>query len=565
MAKIDPQQLAPFVDVLSLLTVAVVVSLILRPLRVSPILGYLIGGILIGPFGLGLIQDVDKIQLLAEFGVVFLLFTIGMELPIERLKVMRKLVFGLGLSQVLISLLIIGGIGYAVVNTFDSIVLIGGALALSSTALVLQLMVERGELSTQYGRSAFSTLLFQDLAVVPLIVVVPLLSLSEQSIMGALGLALANGILVMLIVFLAGRLIVRPLFRLIDATSNPELFTATSLLIVLATAGVTNAFGLSMALGGFLAGILMADSEYRHQVESDVQPFRGLLLGLFFMTVGMMIDVSHLTEEVSLILGLTFGLIALKTVLLAGIAYAFNHNWVTSFRYGVMLSQAGEFAFVILGLALTHSVLPPEVIRTLFLIVALSMLITPIYIKAMFPLIAKFDKPAETPEEIKVESVSEDRENHVIIAGFGRVGRTIARVLDAEKTPFIGVDMNHDRVAKARARKRPVFYGDVMRLPVWRSVGAEKAKAAVIAIEKPYLVSKVVGILREEFPNLKIFVRAVDEKHAEELLAAGVTESIPITFQASLELGASVLKSMGQSSEEISEVLDYVKSRYEIE
>lgn len=552
--------------VLIFLGTALAVAGVLRPFKVSPVLGYLLAGALIGPSAFALIDDVAQTRALAELGVVFLLFTIGLELPIDRLRVMRGLVFGLGGLQVLTTGLAIGAITYYLLGEAEMAIIIGGALALSSTALVLQLLVERGDLSTLYGRASFSTLLFQDLAVAPLLVVVTTLGSQTDSLMSQFALALVNSVLVVVIVFLAGRLLLRPVFRLIDGMRNPEMFTAASLFIVLATAALSHHFGLSMALGGFLAGILLAESEYRHQVAADIQPFRELLLGLFFMTVGMAIDINQLMDNAALVLALTAGLMVLKAVILYGLARSFGKAPLVATRYSLMLSQSGEFAFVLLGLAAAKGLIFPGTTQLLFLVVALTMLVTPFISMYLFPVIKRWeDRQREAQGEEEAPTDMPERTDHVIIAGYGRVGRTVARVLDAEGASFVAIDLDHDRIAKARARGRPVFYGNALRLPVWRSISAHAARAVVIAIEDPALVSRIVGLLHKEFPHLKIFVRARDAEHAEELKAAGATDSIPITFQASLELGASVLKSMGGQAEDITQVVEFLKNRYEDE
>ncbi len=562
--KADLLQLADISQILIIIGAAIAVTTLMRPLRLSPILGYLLAGILIGPFNLGIIALTPEIHTLAELGVVFLLFTIGLELPIDRLRVMRRLVFGLGFMQVFLTSLVTGVLAYIFLQSVAQAIVIGGALALSSTALVLQTLVERGELSTQYGRAGFSTVLFQDLAVVPLIVIIPLLGSEGQPIISAMALAIANGVLLIMIVFLSGRLLIRPLFRLIDAPANPEMFTATSLLLVLATAGLSMTFGLSMALGAFLAGILLAETEFRHQVAADIQPFRGLLLGLFFMTVGMQIDLAIIADHVFYVLGIVLALVLVKGIILFALGRSFGFSKISSARYAITLSQGGEFAFVLLGLAVTENLVGQLVGKYIFLAVAISMVLTPILLRIFFPMLERLQEKVAPDEPVPPVEIG-DRKGHVIIAGYGRVGRTIARVLDAENTSFVAIDLDHNKIAHARARKRPVFYGDALRIPVWRSVGANDAHSVVIAMERPALVGRIVSLLRKEFPHLKIFVRAQDAEHAKELIDAGATESIPITFQASLQLGASVLKSMGQSSEEVDQVINFLQDKYDDE
>ena len=342
----------PLNDVLIVLAAAIGCVALFQRLKITPVLGYLTAGIAIGPHALGLIHDPEGTELLAEFGVIFLLFTIGLDLPLHRLVAMRRFIFGLGLAQVALTSLAIGAIAYAAGLGGGAALVLGGALALSSTATVLQLLVERREVADRHGRLAVAVLLFQDLAVVPLLALLPILAGGSRNILEALGLAGLKAAIAIAVIVVAGRLLLRPIYRVIAETRNPEIFAATNLFLVLFTGWATAQAGMSMALGAFLAGLLLADTEYRHQIEADIQPFRGLFLGLFFITVGMGIDLGRIAGNAPLVFGLALGLLALKAGILFGLLRAFGQNNRMSARVALLLAQGGEFAFVILGLAM---------------------------------------------------------------------------------------------------------------------------------------------------------------------------------------------------------------------
>ncbi|KZD09687.1 monovalent cation:proton antiporter-2 (CPA2) family protein [Oceanibaculum pacificum] len=547
---------APIEDVLVFLVAAVLVAPLFSRLRFSQVLGYLTAGALIGPFGLGMIDDVEGTRALAEFGIVFLLFAIGLELSFERLRVMRRLVFGLGAAQVLVTGAAIAGISLTLGFEMAGALVIGGTLALSSTAFVIQLLNERGEFATRHGRAAFATLLFQDLAVVPLLVIVPLLSApSEESILIGLGVAIVKAAVALVLIVLMGRLLLRPLYRVMAAVRSREVFTAMTLLVVLGIGAATQMAGLSMALGAFLAGLLISESEFRHQVEADIEPFRNILLGLFFMTVGMAIDLGAAFSNLGPLLLVVGSLIALKMAILFVLARLFGLTSVAGLRVAALLCQGGEFAFVILGVAVSAQVIAPEISQALFLIVATSMALTPLVTLLAGRLAEKLDAAEDMTLGVGDEEIGE-LHDHVILGGYGRFGRTVARLMDARAVPVVALDMDAVEVSEARVAGRTIYYGDASRPEVLRLVGAERARALVLTLDNYKALPDVVRQLRAEFPDLPIFARSRDAKLAAELEEAGAYVAVPELLEASLQLGAEVLVKLGLPTAEVDDLVD---------
>lgn len=536
-------------DVLIFLLAAVIIVPLFRRLKISPILGYLVAGAFLGPAGFKIISETDGAHLIAEYGIVFLLFTIGLELSFERLKSLKLYVFGLGSAQFVITSLCIGVIAYVAGLSVSGSIILGGALALSSTAFVLRLMADRGEMSTRFGRAGFSVLLFQDLAVVPLLAIVPLLGAATQDIGSALGFALLKAVLALVIIILVGRLLLRPIYRVVTSSKSPEAFIAVTLLVILGTAWATYKAGLSMPLGAFLAGLLIAETEYRHQVEADIMPFKGILLGLFFMSIGMRFDIGLAINEFNKILMLVFGLISLKAIILFGLAFVFKFELGPAIRLGILLSQGGEFAFVLLN-ELSADVIPHEISQLMYITVTLSMTMTPLLVTLFWPICSKLEKKQNTRLEW-LEEETEDLENHVIIAGYGRVGETVAKILTDQSIPFVAIDIDASRVAEGRSKAMPVYYGDSCFGEVLRAVGASRARAIVITIGDKKLATRAVMNMRYDFPQIPLFVRARDGQHVRELQKIGVTSTFPETLEASLQLGGAVLKTYGVEPTEV--------------
>ncbi len=551
-------------DVLALLIAAVVVVSVLRSLKISSIIGFLLAGLIIGPHGLGVIGSVQEVKDLAEFGVVFLLFIIGLELPWERLMSLKKYVFGLGLLQMLVTTTLFTAIGGFFFNLELSIaILVGGALSLSSTAIVIQLLAEREDMATRYGRVGFSILLFQDLSVVGFLILLNIMIVNKgaehSTFLLSLFTSISKVVGVLMLIALIGRYLLRPIYRWVAGTKNSELFVALSLLLILTTAFLTHIAGLSMELGAFLAGVLLAETEYRHQVEADIQPFKALLLGLFFMTVGMDLNIAILTEYPLTIFSVVFSLIFLKAIVLIGVCRFMSISWDTTVRLMLMLATGGEFAFVILLPMLESGLLTFEVEQTLLLAVSLSMGLTPLLAFLGRRLSYKFVKvPGKNMKDIASRERA-DMQNHVIIVGFGRVGQTVAILLSQRLIPYVAIDLNMNEVAAARKQGLPVFFGDARRMEIFKLLGVEKATSIVISLDKAGTASRCVMMLKRNFPDVQLFVRAQDIDQARKLEKAGAKVIVPEMLEPSLQLAGSVMTSRGISADEIASTLSRFK------
>ncbi len=547
-----------FHDLLIFLLAPVVVVPLFRWLRASPILGYLAAGILIGPHVLGLITESELTSLLAEIGVAFLLFAIGLELSWERLRVMRRLVFGLGALQVVLTGVAISIVARIAGVSTSAALVIGGALALSSTAFVLQLLVERGEQVSRSGRTAFAILLFQDLAVVPLLVAVQMLALPQPSLATALAEAVLAAVTVLVLILILGRLGLRPTFRIVATTRSAELFVSATLLVVLGTGWLATQAGLSMLLGAFLAGLLLSETEYRHQVEADIRPFRGLLLGLFFMTVGLAIDLDLVAGRLLDVGLLVAGLLLGKALLISAFCLLFRLPLADALRVGLLLAQGGEFAFVLFHTALNSGILPPSTGQMLMVAVAVSMFATPFLAELGARLAHRLGREI-ADETAALTEEAEALSNHVVIAGFGRVGQTVAKVLTAAGVPYIALDLDAARVARCRAAGMPVFYGDASRVDVLAAAGAGRARAAVLTLDQAAAVERALGALHQHYPELRIFVRGRDPEHSRKLQERGATAVVPEAVEASLQLGGIVLQEAGASGEEAARIVQQLR------
>ncbi|KAL8119141.1 K(+) efflux antiporter 2, chloroplastic-like isoform X2 [Apium graveolens] len=535
----------------------------------SPVLGYLTAGILIGPFGLSIIHHVHATKAIAEFGVVFLLFNIGLELSVERLSSMKKYVFGLGSAQVLATAMVVGLVAHFVSGlACPAALVIGNGLALSSTAVVLQVLQERGESTSRHGRATFSVLLFQDLAVVVLLILIPLISpnsskggIGFQAIAEALGLAGLKAIVAISAIIAGGRLLLRPIYRQIAEIQNAEIFSANTLLVILGTSLLTARAGLSMALGAFLAGLLLAETEFSLQVESDIAPYRGLLLGLFFMTVGMSIDPKLLLSNFPLIMGTLGLLLGGKTILVVLIGRMFGVSTISAIRVGLLLAPGGEFAFVAFGEAVNQGIMSPQLSSLLFLVVGISMALTP-WLAAGGQLIASRFEQQDVRSLLPVESETDDLQDHIIICGYGRVGQIIAQLLSERLIPFVALDVRSDRVAVGRALDLPVYFGDAGSREILHKVGAERACAAAITLDTPGANYRTVWALNKYFPNIKTFVRAHDVDHGLKLEKAGATAVVPETLEPSLQLAAAVLAQAKLPMSEIAATINEFRTRH---
>ena len=536
-----------------LLAAAVLTVSLFRLLNLSSILGYVAAGLIIGPWGLRLIHEIENISKIADFGVVLLLFIIGLELQPTRLWVMRRIVFGLGAAQVTLCTVLLAVAGYLMGLQPVTAAIVGFGLSLSSTPLVLQVLAERGQLKTQHGRSAFGILLFQDLAVLPVIAILPLITRTVTASTastphpgdGPLWPVLVKLLIAMAVVVIGGRVLLRPALRVVARVRVTEVFTAAALLTVIGTALLANFAGLSASLGAFLAGVLLADSEFRHELEADIEPFKGLLLGLFFIVVGMSANLGLLISEPLTLLGVTGGLMLIKLLAVALLGRLTNHKGSSAWRLGFTLPAGGEFAFVLFTLATRQHLLDTETADTLILAVTLSMMLGPLLLIVHDVVETRWlADPAKPFDEI------DDGDTPVIIAGFGRFGQIVARILNARKIPFTALDSNQTHVDFVRRFGNKVYYGDASRLDLLRAAGAETAKVFVLAIDDVDASIRTAQLIREQFPKLKIFARARNRQHTFALMDAGVSNIIRETLLSSLELSVFVLQELGDTQTE---------------
>jgi len=562
LKEMDHHVSRPIKDALILLLATVFVVPLMRKLNTSPILGFLAAGLILGPNGFGLIHRIGASKTLAEFGVVFFLFEMGLELSMSRLKSLGLDVFGLGSLQWLITGMILASISLVSHASIETAVVIGFGIALSSSAFVLQLLSERGEVGTRFGRASFGILLFQDLAVVPLLVVVPLLSAGSGdfgSLLKALGLAAGKAAVALGVIFLGGRTCLEPVFRFGASAKSPEAFVAAILVTVLTMSTLTESLGLSDTLGAFLAGVLLAETKYRHQIEADIAPFRGLLLGLFFITVGFGIDISLMTGNFLIIIFLLFNLLFIKTSIITALSRSFGINFSNSQRTGLILAQGGEFAFVTFGLAQKSNLLPPQLAQLLFLIVALSMVMTPFLSSTGSKIGASIESKRGLIGARK-EDVA-DAKDYVVVAGFGRVGQSVCDLLDARLIRYMAFDLSPAKVIEARNKGLSVFFGDACRPEVLKAAGIKNPKAVIVTLDDQNGASRAVNALRREYPNIQIFVRAKDAKHQKRLQLGGATAIVPELLESSLLLGGAVLLSYGTPIEEVNSLIEEARKK----
>ncbi|MCH8307462.1 MAG: cation:proton antiporter [Proteobacteria bacterium] len=539
------------------LVAAIIAVPISKRLGFGSVLGYLAAGIIIGPFGLRFIRDPEHILHFAELGVVFLLFIIGLELQPSRLWVLRRMVFGLGSAQVVLSAIVIGLLAWTYGFTPTAAAVSGLILALSSTAFVLQLLAEKKQLTTVHGRAAFSILLFQDLAVIPLIALLPLIGSGTSGesqfdpLMVGISLASIAGLII------GGHFLLRPLLRIVAHSKLPELFTATALLVVIGAALFMQFAGMSMVLGAFIAGMLLADSEYRHELEADLAPFKGLLLGLFFIAVGMSVNIGLLLEEPKTILLFVVGLMAAKAIVLYPLAKAFGLcNTKGALSLAAVLSQGGEFAFVLFAVVAREQIIDTTQIDRLILAVAISMLLTPV----VYLIIEYVTGRMGEKDDAEYDEM-EDVGNAVIIAGFGRIGQIIGRLLRIKGQSFTALEIDSSQVDVIRRYGSKVYFGDAGRLDLLRAAGADRAKLLVLAIDDVEASIKTVETVIRHFPHLNIVARARNRRHAHKLMDLGITHIFRETLLSSLAMSERVLEMLGFDQEEVRRVIDTFAER----
>ena len=520
------------------LACAVIAVPLSRKLGLGAVLGYLGAGMLIGPYGLKLIDDVHAIYEFSEFGVVLLLFIIGLELQPSRLWVLRKQVFGLGLMQVLGTGLALGAVAWAFGLKWQAALVAGLGLAMSSTALVLQTLAEKHQLTARHGRNSFSILLFQDLAVIPILAGLPFLGTAAGAAHGGNGwLDAAKAVGMIVGVVIGGRYLTRPLFSGIARFGSREVFTSAALLIVIGVTLLMELVGLSASLGAFLAGVLLADSEYRHELEADIEPFKGLLLGLFFIAVGMSANLALILHQPLLLLGLTLGLVAIKGVVVFGLGVALGAPASSTRKLALALAQGGEFAFVLFGVAGGFGIFSTAQVELLVVVVTLSMLVSPL----LFILEDKVLTPWLDREPERAYDTIEADGNHVVIAGMGRVGQVVARVLKMKNIPLTVMDIDAAQVDTLRKFGIQVYYGDASRLDLLEAAKAGEARLFVLAIDDPEASYKTAELVRRHYPDLPILARARNRQHAYKLMDLGITKIYRETWHMSIELAHTAL------------------------
>ncbi|CAO3422202.1 monovalent cation:proton antiporter-2 (CPA2) family protein [Azospirillum doebereinerae] len=552
--------MAGLVTVVVLLVAMVVAVPVAKRFGFGAPLGYLAAGLAVGPAGLGLVTNVEAIGHASELGVVMLLFLIGLELRPARLWVMRKSVLGLGGAQVGVTAALVAGLGILALGMpVAAAVVAGFGLALSSTAMALPMLAERGLLANQSGRNAFSVLLFQDLAIIPAVALLPLLGSGSAPSTGNPWVAVAEGALAVVAVLVGGRFLLRPLFRIVDRAGAPEIFTATALLVVIGTAVLIEEAGLSMSLGAFMAGVLLSDSEYRHEVQADIQPFEGLLLGLFFVSVGMGADLPALMEHPLRFAGLALGVMAAKALVLVVLARLAGVPLAGAVRMGAVLSQGGEFGFVLFGLAVAGGSMAPDQASAAMLVVTLSMIATPfVFAGSERWLVPRLlVKPKRPFDAIHSDGAP------VIICGFGRVGQVVGRVLRMRGIPFTALEKSAAQVDFVRKFGTQVYYGDPTRVDLLRAAGADKARILVVALAEMEESLRVVEMARRHFPNLTVFVRARNRWHVHQLMDRGVDNIVRETFDSSLRLTAGVLRELGVEEAEVTRSLETFRAHDE--
>jgi CPA2 family monovalent cation:H+ antiporter-2 len=532
--------------VLLLLMATLVVVVGLRRLRLPLVLAFLIVGMCVGPHALGWVAATETSETLAEFGVVFLLFTLGLEFSLPRLIAMRGEVLTLGGLQVAGTTAATAAIGWAVGLSLPVAILLGGAVAMSSTAIVLRQLTEQDELNRTHGRLSFGVLLFQDLAIVPFLALAGVLaSPQEQYTTIEIALAVGKAAIALLIVLASGRWLLRPLFHEIAASNAPELFTFAVLFVAIGAAWSTHAAGLSFALGAFLAGMMLAETEYRYQVEAGIRPFRDTLLGLFFVSIGMQLDVPELLGQLPVVIAILATMLLIKAAIITLAARPFAGQWFKALRAGIVLSPGGEFGFALLALLLDNRLIGAAFTQPVLAAITLSMLIAPVLIrhnKAIARFLLHQSGPSQTGlTRLEAANQALARRDHVIVCGYGRVGQNVARVLETEGFEFLAMDLDPVRVRTAHAAGDAVIYGDAADDGVLKSAGLDRANAVVVTFSDTARSLAIVRAVRRQRPALPILVRAQDETHLEELIAAGATEVVPETLEAALTLVSNTL------------------------
>jgi CPA2 family monovalent cation:H+ antiporter-2 len=543
-------------DALVLLGTAGLIIPLARRFGLNPVLGYLGAGAILGPLGLGsfidkfpflywlTVVDPKNVSGIADLGIVFLLFLIGMELSYDRLRAMRRLIVGLGGSQIVLSAAVIGGMAAVAGANATAALILGACLALSSTAIVLEVLSRQGRLNTSAGRASFATLLAQDLAVAPLLLFISISGIREDgSVLAILAVALTNTAVAIGVIVIVGRLVMRPLFRLVASAGMNELFVATTLFVIVATGVAAAAAGLSMALGAFVAGLLLAETEFQKAIETAIDPFKGLLLGLFFFTVGMNIDFRELARDPLWLIGGAVGLIAVKSGILIVLARLFRLSWPAALEVGLLLGPGGEFAFVAIGMAATFSLIEPKMASFTIALTTLTMMLIPTlsHVARRLAPMVRDDKPLDPELTVAPSGAS----GHAIVIGHGRVGQVVCTMLDRHQFEYIAIDNDAAAVPEQRRQGRTVYYGDATNPEFLKSCGLMEAAAVIVTIGEAKGIDEIVAQVRALREDMLVVSRARDADHARHLYAIGVTDAVPETIEASLLLSEAALIGLG--------------------
>jgi len=565
---VQEQHAFPFLrEIILFLILSGILIPLLQRLRINQVLGFLAVGTVAGPYGLGLLADRypimsvftfpsgEGVSMLAELGVLFLMFMIGLELSAARLWAMRRWVFGAGTAQVILSAALIGGALLLLGEASRTALILGLVLSLSSTAVVMQLMTQQQSTATPLGQAAFAVLMLQDLAVVPILILIGALGKGGSEGVAMLALVtMAKALGAIALIYLAGGRVIHPLFRAFARHRQPDVFMALILLSTFGIAALSAAAGLSMALGALIAGLLLAETEFKHEVELMVEPFKGLLMGLFFMTVGMNIDTRQILEAPLWLAAFVGGLVLIKAVVVAVLFRIGHLSWGRAVEGGLLLGQGGEFAFIVIGYAVASKVLDPALGARVMLAVGLSLFITPMLARLGRMIGERWEPRQEQPEADQATLAS--ARGHVIIAGFGRVGQQLAKLLKDQNIPFVAFENDAKLVSKLHAQGLPVYFGNASRPELLRRVHADEAPAIVLTMDHPASAMQAVRGIRREFPHVRLFARSRDEKHARDLRRAGASIVVPETLEASLQLSAFVLEAMGLDERVVDDIVD---------
>jgi CPA2 family monovalent cation:H+ antiporter-2 len=561
----------PLVQLLLLLGAAVAIVAVMHRLRGPSVLGYLLVGVLLGPYTPGPVIEGHQLRLLAEYGIVFLLFTIGLNFSLPQIHALRHVVLGLGTAQVVLTTAVVGLAAWLAGLPPAAAFVVGAVFAQSSTAIIGRQLEEQREEQSRHGRLGLAMSVFQDVTAVPFVVVIPVLGLAAdaQGLTASLGVALAKGVFAFALVFLAGRWLLRPFFQAIAARRSAELFTLTVLFVSLTAAWLTSTLGLSMAFGAFLVGMMLGETEFRHQVESAIRPFRDVLLGLFFIGIGMLFDLSAIPDVWHLALAGALVLLATKTLLVAGVVRAAGVDGSTSWRTGLLLAVGGEFGFALLAIAYQAGVIATREEQVALMSVLLSMVVAPFLIRHNGALARILSGGAQAPDAsegpLGGALAHAHLQDHVIVCGYGRVGHAVATLLDTSGVPFVAYDTDLARVAQGRAAGHLVLYGDVADPELLATAQAERAALVVVTIDQSDTALRTITALRAGHPRVPIIARARDLADSGRLQEAGATLAYPEAIEASLRLGAAALEMVGASPDNVEELLRGVRIRdYEL-